>query len=134
MTSEDPRVLYRYRHLQGEHREWTKRILTDSVLHFAKPSLFNDPFDCKVHFRPSFSREELKQKYVDLVKKNIPELNQKKNAFGKTASMFIDKFKVVYLIIFTIILLGAMTYSTISKESMPDVSLNMIFFRFRLAI
>ena len=76
MTSEDPRVLYRYRHLQGEHREWTKRILTDSVLHFAKPSLFNDPFDCKVHFRPSFSREELKQKYVDLVKKNIPELNR----------------------------------------------------------
>lgn len=76
MTSEGPKVLYRYRHLQGEYREWTKRILTDSVLHFARPSAFNDPFDCKVHFRPSVSREELKRKHVDLVRRYMPELNR----------------------------------------------------------
>jgi hypothetical protein len=76
MTSEDPKVLYRYRHLQGEHREWTRQILTDSILHFASPLSLNDPFDCRVYFRPSFSNEELKQKFASLVKKYLPDLNR----------------------------------------------------------
>lgn len=76
MISEDPKVLYRYRHLQGKHREWTKPILTDSVLYFASPSSFNDPFDCKIHFRSFLSPKQLKQKYAHLVRRNIPELNR----------------------------------------------------------
>ena len=77
MTSEDPKVLYRYRHLQGDHREWTRRILTDSVLYFANPLSFNDPFDCKVHYRSSLSPKQLKLKYTDLLKKKLPKLNRK---------------------------------------------------------
>ena len=76
MTVGDEQFLYRYRHLQGEHREWTKRILTDSILYFASPSTFNDPFDCKVHFRSSFSTKELKHKYADLVRQFRPQLNR----------------------------------------------------------
>lgn len=76
MTTGDPQVLYRYRHLQGEHREWTKRILIDSVLYFAKPSTLNDPFDCRVHFRPSVSRKELRRKHSVLVSKHVPQLNR----------------------------------------------------------
>jgi len=76
MTAEDPEVLYWYRHLQGNHREWTKRILTESVLHFAAPQTLNDPFDCRVHFRSSFSLKELKHKYSTLANKNMPHLNR----------------------------------------------------------
>ena len=76
MTREDPQVLYRYRHLQGEHREWTKRILTESVLHFASPLRFNDLFDCRVHFRPSLSRQELRKKHDALVRKYMTQLNR----------------------------------------------------------
>ena len=75
MTTKDPQVLYRYRHLEGEHREWTRRILTDSVLHLAIPSALNDPFDCAVHFRSSLSRQELKRKHSDLLSKFMPQLS-----------------------------------------------------------
>jgi len=74
---EDPKVLYRYRHLQGDHREWTKRIITDSVLYFANPLSFNDPFDCKVRYRSSLSPKQLKLKYSNLLKKNLLKLNRK---------------------------------------------------------
>ena len=76
MISEDPKVLCRYRHLQGKHHDRTKRILTDSIHYFASPSSFNDPFDCKIHFRSSLSPKQLKQKYGDLVRRNTPGLNR----------------------------------------------------------
>lgn len=75
--TENVEFLYRYRHLHGQHREWTKRILTDSVLYFANPSTFNDPFDGKVHFRSSFSEKELKQQHLDRIKRRMPDLNRK---------------------------------------------------------
>lgn len=77
IISEDPKVLYRYRHLQGDHREWTKRIITDSVIYFASPLSFNDPFDCKVHYQSSLSPKLLKIRYADLLKKKLPNLNRK---------------------------------------------------------
>ena len=69
-------VLYRYRHLQGEHREWTRKIITDSMLHFTNPSALNDPFDCKVHFRSSCPVQELKQQHLERIKKRMGGLNR----------------------------------------------------------
>jgi hypothetical protein len=69
--------LYRYRHLHGEHREWTRKILTDSIVHFANPSSFNDPFDCKIHYRSSFSMQELQRQHVSRIKRRITTLNRK---------------------------------------------------------
>ena len=74
---ENKKFLYRYRHLHGQHREWTKRILTESVLHFASPVTFNDPFDGKVHFLPSFPREELRWQHENRIKRFMPDLNRK---------------------------------------------------------
>jgi len=76
VTQVEPQFLYRYRHLQGKHRRWTSRILTHSVLHFAAPTSFNDPYDCKVHFRPRVSSADLRRKHVALVKKYMPQLNR----------------------------------------------------------
>lgn len=71
-----PEILYRYRHLQGEHRERTARILKDSALYFASPASFNDPFDCKVHFRLSSTEKEPRSKHLSLLKKYAPALNR----------------------------------------------------------
>jgi hypothetical protein len=75
--TDNKQFLYRYRHINGKHREWTKRILTKSVLHFAKATAFNDPFDCKVCFKSSFSENEPKLKFLDLIHKRMPHLTNK---------------------------------------------------------
>jgi hypothetical protein len=68
--------LYRFRHLQGEHHEWTRQILEDSVLYFAAPPSFNDPFDCKVHYSNTLSVDVLRPYYTQLVKESLPHLNR----------------------------------------------------------
>ncbi len=73
----DPRILYKYRHLKGKHRKRTRRILADSILHFAKPSSLDDPFDCWVQFERSLSRQQLKHKYHSLLRKKMPQLNRR---------------------------------------------------------
>jgi len=85
--NEDKQFLYRYRHLNGEHRGWTKKIITDSVLYFANPSTFNDPFDCKVHYLPSFSGNRLKQHCTGLIKERMTELNRKERRAKLTQGM-----------------------------------------------
>lgn len=72
-----PEVIYRYRHLVGKHREWTEKIITESILHFASPTTFNDPFDCKVHFRKlTATNSELKKRYGNVLKKKLPHLSR----------------------------------------------------------
>lgn len=73
-----PQFLYRYRHLQGEHRQYTSRILTESVLYFASPKSLNDPFDCKVNFNSSVSDSSLRRLCTSLLKKSDPLLNRAK--------------------------------------------------------
>ncbi len=73
----EPEFLYRYRHLQGAHREYTSKILNDSLLYFASPRDFSDPFDCKVHFVLRAPKAALRQKYDGLVRARRPELNRK---------------------------------------------------------
>lgn len=40
-----PEVLYKYRSWENPYH---KRLLTDNEIFFAKPSAFNDPFDCQI--------------------------------------------------------------------------------------
>ncbi|MBT0654323.1 DUF2971 domain-containing protein [Geomobilimonas luticola] len=75
-SEESQMVLYRFRHLLGPHREWTKDILTQSVLYFSSPSEFNDPFDCKVYYRNRLSVEHLKEYYFSLLRQKFPHLNR----------------------------------------------------------
>jgi len=69
-------ILYRYRHLVGENRDRTARLLKASVLYFASPASFNDPFDCRVHYSSSGSVSSLRRKAQSLYKKFIPALNR----------------------------------------------------------
>ena len=86
-TNEEQKALYKYRHLQGDHREWTKKIITDSLIYFPSPSSFNDPFDCKVHYQSALSRTQLKLKLAEVLKRNQPHLNRKARR-GKVAKNF----------------------------------------------
>lgn len=58
--------------------------------------------------------------------KELPELKQAKNFLGKISSAFIDRYKLVYLLIFTVLVMGVYTYQVLPKESIPDVSFDMI--------
>lgn len=74
--NEDIDFLYRFRHLRGEHREWTQQILEESIRYFADPPSFNDPFDCKVHYSNTLSLDNLRQYYTTILKEKQPHLNR----------------------------------------------------------
>lgn len=57
---------------------------------------------------------------------HISELSQPSNVLGKISQMFIERFRVVYLIIIGILLMGFIVYSGMPREEMPEVSIKMI--------
>lgn len=53
----------------------------------------------------------------------ITELNQKKNFLGKLSELFIDRYRMSYLMIMLIVVVGVTAYTSLPRESMPDVTL-----------
>ncbi len=80
-TMNIPRHLYKYLSLstkkdkegQKTVREYTSRILAHNEIYFAKPSEFNDPFDCGFHI----SCEGDFQTHKNILKKLNPALSEK---------------------------------------------------------
>ena len=56
-------------------------------------------------------------------RKNIPELNEPKNILGKGSAFFINRYRVVYLIIAAIIIIGVSSYYSLPRELNPEVTL-----------
>lgn len=56
----------------------------------------------------------------------ISELEQKKNILGMISEIFIDRFRAVYLIVISILILGFLIYQGMPREAMPEVSAKMI--------
>jgi len=54
MQGEAERAL-RCRPPDGPRMEWTRNLIVDSALFFARPSMFNDPLDCRIP--PSFEAD-----------------------------------------------------------------------------
>jgi hypothetical protein len=50
-----PPKLYKYTTLDGPRSDWTRSLIVDSALFFARPSMFNDPLDCRIP--PSFEAD-----------------------------------------------------------------------------
>jgi Protein of unknown function (DUF2971) len=58
MASTDPRILeialkrptklYKFTGLDGPRMKWTRNLIVDSALFFARPRAFNDPLDCRI--------------------------------------------------------------------------------------
>jgi hypothetical protein len=57
---ERPPKFYKYIGLDGDRKKWARNMIVESEVFFARPSMFNDPLDCKIP--PSFEadREEIK--------------------------------------------------------------------------
>ncbi len=61
------------------------------------------------------------------MKPTLPELTAKENLLGRIASAMIGRYKIVYLIIVTLLITGFMAYRDLPKEIVPDVSLNTLY-------
>jgi HAE1 family hydrophobic/amphiphilic exporter-1 len=54
---------------------------------------------------------------------NLPELKEKENIFGKWAGFFIDRYRIVFLIITAILIWGVSTYLQMPRELSPEIVL-----------
>jgi hypothetical protein len=66
-----PSSLYRYSGLGGERLEWTRRLVLESELYFAAPSLFNDPLDFKIPTSFEAPGDVIEQHWRDLAEKSF---------------------------------------------------------------
>jgi hypothetical protein len=46
-VQELPPQLFKYVSLEGDRAKWVRNLIVESELFFARPSMFNDPLDCK---------------------------------------------------------------------------------------
>lgn len=54
---------------------------------------------------------------------DIPELKQPKNILGKWAAFFIDRYKIVYLMLIAIIIVGVSAFIGLPRELQPEIVL-----------
>ena len=71
LEEQPPPQLYKYRSLGSQGLQ---EIFTRSVVWFARPDSFNDPFDCRVRIVYDRSPEELDQYWDQMLAKYQPEL------------------------------------------------------------
>ena len=57
--------------------------------------------------------------------KNIPELNDSINLFGKISNLFLDRFRIVYLLIAFVFIFGIFSFLDLPKESTPEIKANI---------
>ncbi len=69
-----PSHFYRYRNLANGAAEHVERTICHNELFFPKPSLFNDPFDCRPSFQFEASDEEMIAYYARILGKRFPHL------------------------------------------------------------
>lgn len=67
MAKRVPNIFYRFRSFS----EATLDLLCHDSLHFANPSTFNDPLDCKPSLDPDSTVEELRELLATLVKQRV---------------------------------------------------------------
>lgn len=79
----NPPNLYKYRFWDDEYH---KKVLIEGELFFSSPSLFNDPYDCGLPFRPhpdSFDPIIIKEKLEEVTARHFPELTHDVDAFNE---------------------------------------------------
>jgi hypothetical protein len=69
-----PSVLYKYRSLSKDSREFVRRIFTRNEVYFPSRTEFNDPFDCRPRFSADATKAEHRAYLDRLVAKRMPHL------------------------------------------------------------
>jgi hypothetical protein len=73
-----PKILYRYRSLEGNGMDRLREIVSDRQIYFSNPAAFNDPFDCRPVFSMDASEQEQLQYFYGVYKRQAP--NQSRSA------------------------------------------------------
>lgn len=68
--------LYRYRSLTGEAASFVERTVCNNELYFAKPSSFNDPFDCRPSFSMEASKADLRRYFEGVYSRQAPAMSR----------------------------------------------------------
>lgn len=71
-----PQHLYKYRSLRGASGSFSKAILANAEVYFARPLELNDPFDCKPHNTMESTAAERKAFLAWVTKGREPELSR----------------------------------------------------------
>jgi len=74
--AEIPEVLYKYRDLSGQNRDYVRQTIVENKVWFSSRVDFNDPFDCKVHTHFTGSTRTWKRHLREWQKRDRPELNR----------------------------------------------------------
>jgi hypothetical protein len=67
-----PLKFYKYRSLAGDAAKWVEKIILAHEAYFARPSSFNDPFDCRPAFSFEGTDEEVVADYLRISRKHRP--------------------------------------------------------------
>jgi len=84
---------YKYR----SFNEFTNNIILNSSLYFSSPNDFNDPFDCQLSYKDKYTKREIRDFFIDLLKRNSHENYRLKDLlkiYGKPKE-FIDFSKEI---------------------------------------
>lgn len=92
LEMDDIQHLYKFRALTPSSINFVERIFTENELYFARPSEFNDPFDCK----PKLSLDATKGEFVayldNIFKRRLPHLSSKSRR-NTIAAIYKDRSK-----------------------------------------
>ncbi len=91
--SDQKNFLYKYRAIDDDNIDRTRRMFTDNEVYFANVDQFNDPFDCKFDYSFDASDRDAKTYLLRGLERNFPNWNrlQKRNWIAKHLKMFRGK-------------------------------------------
>lgn len=82
------RYLYKYR----DFGEFTDKIIEKSEFYFAPPKSFNDPFDCNLSYKQSYSKKEIQEHFDRFITRNTTATKRSlKKYFGGNARTYAKK-------------------------------------------
>lgn len=76
--NDQKRFLYKYRAVQEDNIDWTRRIFTHNELHFPSKNQFNDPFDCEFDYSFSATEQQSKRYLMNSLGRKHSNWNRKK--------------------------------------------------------
>jgi hypothetical protein len=80
-----PSTLYKFRNIDNR----TLDIIKNREFYFSSPKNFNDPFDCNLFYKKSYSKKEILEDYSRFIQRNSSiKLDQIKQKFGMNSGKF----------------------------------------------